>query len=47
MKVLDNFHKTSGAHCTLVFKEFPGVVFGWTYAQLGWGMDEKGNVIES
>lgn len=45
MNVIDNFHKTSGVHKTLVFESSP--VFGWTFDQLGWGMDEKGNVIGS
>ncbi|KAG8742947.1 hypothetical protein FRC10_000735 [Ceratobasidium sp. 414] len=48
MGVLNNFHKTSGVHATLVFKEpADGKVFDWTFDQLGWGMDEKGNVISS
>ncbi|KAG9081410.1 hypothetical protein FS749_007681 [Ceratobasidium sp. UAMH 11750] len=48
MSVLDNFHKTSGIHATLFFKDAPGgKVFDWTFDQLGWGMDQKGNVISS
>ncbi|CAE7233042.1 unnamed protein product [Rhizoctonia solani] len=47
MNVIDNFHKTSGVHSTLVFKSEDAKVFGWTYDQLGWGMDKNGNVIES
>ncbi|CAE6425988.1 unnamed protein product [Rhizoctonia solani] len=47
MNVIDNFHKTSGVHGTLVFKTGAGKVFGWTFDQLGWGMDKDGNVIES
>ncbi|CAE6354492.1 unnamed protein product [Rhizoctonia solani] len=47
MNVIDNFHKTSGVHGTLVFKSDSGEAFGWTYNQLGWGMDKYGNIIES
>ncbi|KAG8709949.1 hypothetical protein FRC11_005024 [Ceratobasidium sp. 423] len=50
MNVIDNFHKTSGVHSTLVFNtgDFTdGTVFGWTFDQLGWGMDKGGNIIES
>ncbi|KAH7334790.1 Aldo/keto reductase [Rhizoctonia solani] len=47
MNVIDNFHKTSGVHGTLVFKSEDGKAFGWTYDQLGWGMDKNGNVVES
>ncbi|CUA67045.1 glycerol dehydrogenase, putative [Rhizoctonia solani] len=45
--VIDNFHKTSGIHGTLVFKSEDAKVFGWTYDQLGWDLDKNGNVIES
>ncbi|KAG8708806.1 hypothetical protein FRC09_001027, partial [Ceratobasidium sp. 395] len=48
MSVVDNFHKTSGFHGTLIFPEpEEGKVFGWTFDQLGWGMNEKGVVIDS
>lgn len=47
MGLLDNFYKTSGAHKTMVFADGSGKVFGWTYDQLGWGMDQEGRVIES
>ncbi|KAL5638377.1 hypothetical protein ACGC1H_005154 [Rhizoctonia solani] len=46
MNVIDNFHKTSGVHGTQVFKSEDGKAFGWTYDQLGWGMDKNGKVIE-
>ncbi|QRW12639.1 aldo/keto reductase family protein [Ceratobasidium sp. AG-Ba] len=48
MGVLDNFHKIPGVHGTMIFPEpAEGKVFGWTFDQLGWGMDEKGKVIGS
>ncbi|KAG9106203.1 hypothetical protein FRC07_008926, partial [Ceratobasidium sp. 392] len=48
MGVLDNFHKTSGYHGTLIFpKPDEGKVFGWTFDQLGWGMNKDGIVSNS
>jgi len=47
MDCLDNFYRTSGVHGTLIFKDQPnGKVFGWTYDQLGWGMNDKGIVVK-
>ncbi|CAE6526495.1 unnamed protein product [Rhizoctonia solani] len=45
--IVDNFHKIPGMHRSLDAKtlEEPGSVAGWTLEQLGWSLDDSGNVI--
>lgn len=45
METVDSIHKKPGMHKSLLNAYFSdGVVFGWTYEQLGWDMDKNGVV---
>ncbi|KIK70051.1 hypothetical protein GYMLUDRAFT_34493 [Collybiopsis luxurians FD-317 M1] len=49
MKILDEVHREPGAHRTLCHidpSRLGGVVFGWTYEQLGWDL-VKGGIVPS
>ncbi|KAJ6613509.1 Aldo/keto reductase [Mycena sp. CBHHK59/15] len=49
MRILDTFHRKPGMHKNLyppMPGNAPGTVFGWTYEQLGWNLDENGVAIE-
>ena len=44
MKTLDEIHKQPEMHKTLLMKYVhDGMVFGWTFEQLGWNLDIKGH----
>jgi glycerol 2-dehydrogenase (NADP+) len=46
-KVVDEYHKKPGMHKSLDgYAPRDGTVNGWTYEQMGWNLDKKGNVIE-
>ncbi|CAE6466506.1 unnamed protein product [Rhizoctonia solani] len=46
-ELVDNYHKTPGMHRSLDAKtlEEPGSVAGWTVNQLGWNLDNDGNIV--
>lgn len=46
MKAIDELHTRPGLHRSLLGSpgNIKGVVFGWTYDQLGWNMDDDGVV---
>lgn len=47
VKIIDSIHKKPRMHRNLLSAYFPdGVVFGWTYDQLGWNQDKDGFVVE-
>ncbi|CAE6475262.1 unnamed protein product [Rhizoctonia solani] len=45
-ELVDNYHKMPGMHRSLDAKtlEEPGSVAGWTLEQMGWSLDDNGNV---
>ena len=46
MSVIDNIHKKPGMHRSLLAYHPPnGIIFGWTYEQLGWPMTTGGVVV--
>ena len=45
MKALSELHKKEGMHRSLLRYHSGGKVFGWTYEQLGWKLDDNGFVI--
>ncbi|KAK7691654.1 hypothetical protein QCA50_005053 [Cerrena zonata] len=45
MEIVNSIHRKPGMHKSLLNAYFSdGVVFGWTYEQLGWDMDKNGVV---
>lgn len=47
MKILDEVHRESGCHRTLCHADpsrTGGMLFGWTYEQLGWNL-VKGGIV--
>lgn len=44
VKTLNEFHKKPDMHRSLLDYHKNGLVWGWTYEQLGWNMDNEGYV---
>lgn len=43
LDAINAIHKKPGQHKTLLMAFSPGgVVFGWSFDQLGWALDDKG-----
>ena len=46
LRLISGIHQKPGLHRSLVAHTQDGVVFGWTYEQLGWAMGLGGVVTE-